>query len=92
MKISSENVKKRLDVYVSELLGVTRSHAQSMIENGLIRVNDKLENKNYTFEYKYVEKFGKEDYVYKLNKGEELTKKMNDVYMEFSNWLGSWEM
>ena len=51
-----------------------------------------LQNGNYTFELQYVEMFGTEDYVYKLNKGEELTKKMNDVYMEFSNWLGSWEM
>ena len=51
-----------------------------------------LENKNYTTEYKYVEMFGKEDYVYTLNKGEELKTEMNAIYMEFSNWLGSWEM
>ena len=51
-----------------------------------------LENKNYTVEYKYVEKFGKEDYVYTLNKGEELQSRMSEVYSEFSNWLGSWEM
>ena len=53
---------------------------------------DELENKNYTFEYKYVEKFGNEDYVYTLNKGEELQARMNEVYSEFSTWLGSWEM
>ena len=51
-----------------------------------------LENKNYTFEYKYVEKFGKEDWIFTLNKGEELTAEMQQIYMEFSNWLGSWEM
>ena len=51
-----------------------------------------LENKNYTSEYKYVEKFGNEDYVYTLNKGEELQARMNEVYSEFSTWLGSWEM
>ena len=51
-----------------------------------------LENKSYTVEYKYVEKFGKEDYVYTLNKGEELQARMNEVYSEFSTWLGSWEM
>jgi hypothetical protein len=51
-----------------------------------------LENKNYTTEYKYVEMFGKEDWVYTLNKGEELQAEMNQTYMEFSNWLGSWEM
>ena len=51
-----------------------------------------LENKNYTSEYKYVEMFGKEDFVYTLNKGEELNAEMKSIYTEFSNWLGSWEM
>ena len=51
-----------------------------------------LENENYTSEYKYVEKFGKEDLVFTLNKGEELADEMQQIYMEFSNWLGSWEM
>lgn len=51
-----------------------------------------LENKNYTAEYKYVEMFGNEDWVYTLNKGEELQAEMNQTYMEFANWLGSWEM
>ena len=51
-----------------------------------------LENENYTSEYKYVEKFGKEDWVFTLNKGEELAAEMQEIYMEFSNWLGSWEM
>ena len=47
MKISSENVKKRLDVYVFEELGTTRSSAQTLIEEGLVTVNGKVENKNY---------------------------------------------
>ena len=51
-----------------------------------------LENKNYTSEYKYVEKFGKEDFVYTLNNGEALQARMSEAYTEFSNWLGSWEM
>ena len=51
-----------------------------------------LESKNYTKEYKYVEKFGKEDYIYTLNKGEELQARSKAVYSEFSSWLGSWEM
>ena len=51
-----------------------------------------LENGNYTSEYKYVEKFGKEDYVYTLTNGDKLKKRMSEVYSEFSNWLGSWEM
>ena len=51
-----------------------------------------LEKENYTSEYKYVEKFGKEDWIFTLNKGKELTAEMQQIYMEFSNWLGSWEM
>lgn len=51
-----------------------------------------LESKNYTSEYKYIEMFGREDYVYTLNKGDQLNAKMQEVYTEFSNWLGSWEM
>ena len=51
-----------------------------------------LENKNYTTEYKYIEKFGKEDWIFTLNKGDELVAEMQQVYIEFSNWLGSWEM
>ena len=47
MKISSEDVKKRLDVFVFEALGVTRSNAQGMIEGGFVTVNGKVENKNY---------------------------------------------
>jgi hypothetical protein len=43
-------------------------------------------------EYKYVEMFGKEDYIYTLNRGEELTAKLEPLYTEFSHWLGSWEM
>ena len=51
-----------------------------------------LENKNYTSEYKYVEKFGQYDYVYTINIGEELIEEMQQIYTEFSDWLGSWEM
>ena len=51
-----------------------------------------LDEGNYTSEYKYIEMFGVEDYVYTLNKGEELNGEMNVLYSEFSDWLGSWEM
>ena len=51
-----------------------------------------LESGNYTREYKYIEMFGKEDYVYKLNRSDDLNAKMNVIYSEFSDWLGSWEM
>lgn len=53
---------------------------------------EELENENYTVEYKYVEKFGTNDYVYTLNKGDELAAEMDQIYLEFANWLGSWEM
>ena len=71
----------------SDLVANVRK-AQSLANEALAE----LENKNYTSEYKYVEKFGKEDYVFTLTRGEELQRKMSEVYTEFSNWLGSWEM
>ncbi len=45
--ISPENIKKRLDLYVSEALEITRSSAQILIENGCVTVNGKTEAKNY---------------------------------------------
>ena len=51
-----------------------------------------LEDGNYTKEYKYGEMFDSYDYVYSINKGDELKNEMNDIYGEFSNWLGGWEM
>lgn len=51
-----------------------------------------LENKSYISEYRYVEMFGTQDYVYSLNRGDELKARMDEIYTEFSNWLGSWEM
>jgi len=51
-----------------------------------------LENGRYSSEYKYVEKFGTEDYVYTLDNGEELAARMNALYEAFSVWLSSWEL
>ena len=51
-----------------------------------------LENGNYTSEKKYLEQFGTEDYVFTLNKGEELVAEMNAIYKEFANWISSWEL
>lgn len=62
--------------------------AEALAEKAL----NELESGNYTSEYKYVEEFGTEDYVYTLNNGEELASEMQTVYSEFANWLGSWEM
>ncbi len=47
MKISEQDIKKRLDVYVSESEGITRSHAQAIIDGGLVTVNGRAEQKNY---------------------------------------------
>lgn len=62
--------------------------AEALAEKAL----SELENGNYTCEYQYVEKFDKEDYVYTLNLGEELAAEIEELYTEFANWLGSWEM
>lgn len=51
-----------------------------------------LMNDEYTFEFQKVEKFGTEDWVYKLNNGAEFEETMNALYLEYSNWLGSWEL
>lgn len=47
---------------------------------------------NYTYQKQYVEKFDCEDWIFTLDKGEELQAEMSTIYSEFSNWLGSWEM
>ena len=62
--------------------------AKALSEKALKELNDG----NYTSEYKYVEMFGTSDYVYTLNKGDELNAEMKQIYSEFSNWLGGWEM
>ena len=62
--------------------------AEALANTALIE----LQSGNYTSELQYVEMFGVEDYVYTLNNGEALVAQMQEIYMEFSNWLGSWEM
>jgi hypothetical protein len=62
--------------------------AKSLAEEAL----SDLENGRYSSEYKYVEKFGTEDYVYTLDNGEELVRRMNALYEAFSVWLSSWEL
>lgn len=47
MKISEEFVKTRLDVFVSSHLGITRSSAQNLIDEGNVTVNNRVESKNY---------------------------------------------
>lgn len=79
-----ENVDKTA---FSDLVANIRK-AEALAQKAL----NELKNKNYTMEYKYIEMFGQNDYVYSLNKGDELMAEMKETYNDFSNWLGSWEM
>ncbi len=47
MKINENDIGKRLDVYVSELMEITRSSAQGLIEGGDALVNGRAQSKNY---------------------------------------------
>ena len=51
-----------------------------------------LESGNYTKEYKYVEKFDTQDYVYKLNRGEEFKIRGQELFNDFADWLSGWEL
>ena len=56
------------------------------------KAEQELLDGNYTFEQKYVEEFGQEDYIYTLNNGEALRKEMDALYTEFTDWMASWEV
>ena len=47
---------------------------------------------NFTKELTYLEEYKCEDYKYTLNNGEALAAEYEALYMDFANWLGSWEM
>ncbi len=47
MKINENDIGKRLDIYVSEQMEITRSSAQGLIEGGDVLVNNKAQSKNY---------------------------------------------
>ena len=51
-----------------------------------------LEAGNYTAKEQYIEMFDTTDYVYTLNKGEELAADWQRVYSVFERWLASLEM
>lgn len=51
-----------------------------------------LEEGNYTSEMQYIELFDTNDYVYTLNKGEELAADWQRVYSVFEQWLAALEM
>ena len=72
---------------LSELVENVRA-AEQLAEYAL----NELKTGNYSAEYKYVEKFGTEDYVYTLINGEQMMQMMQELYSDFSEWLASWEM
>ncbi|MBO5287396.1 MAG: RluA family pseudouridine synthase [Clostridia bacterium] len=47
MTIGENDIKKRLDVFVSEAMEITRSSAQGLIDDGLVLVNGRACAKNY---------------------------------------------
>lgn len=79
-----------------EALGMTETavlvqnvrNAQSLAQKAL----KELEAGNYTAEEQYIEMFDTTDYVYTLNKGEELSADWQTVYSVFEQWLASLEM
>lgn len=79
LKISNTGLKELAD---------NIGDAQKLAEDAL----SELKNGNYTYEKKYVEEFGQEDYIYALNKGEELASRMDALYSFFADWLAGWEL
>ena len=79
---------KSVDETAFEDLVENVEKAKNLAEKAL----GELENGNYTYTYQYLEKFDNYDNVYTLTLGDELTAEMNEIYRDFSNWLGSWEM
>jgi len=51
-----------------------------------------LEAGNYTSTQQYVEKFNTTDYIFTFPTGEKLAAEFENVYTEFSDWLGGFEM
>jgi 23S rRNA pseudouridine1911/1915/1917 synthase len=45
--VTSDDSAKRLDIFVSEISGITRSQALKLIKTGHVLVNDKAEDPNY---------------------------------------------
>lgn len=45
--VSQPDVLKRIDIFVSEKTGITRSQVQKLIKEGHVLVNNKTENQNY---------------------------------------------
>lgn len=83
---------------VSKIEGLDKTELSDLVENVMAakalaeKAVAELEGGEYTYELQYVEKFGREDYVYTLNKGAELESEMEALYLAFTDWLGGWEL
>jgi hypothetical protein len=51
-----------------------------------------LENGRYTSEFRHVDMFGTDDYVFTLDRGAELVSRFDELYSAFSAWIDSWEI
>lgn len=88
------------DSIVQKIESIDKENLKSLVKNvrDAEALADKalteLENKEYTrsSEPQYLKEFDNYDFVYTLNKGEELKNEMNSLYKEFSAWISSWEM
>lgn len=88
------------DSLVSKIESIDKEKLSSLVKN----VKDaetlakkalyELEAGNYTRseQPEYLEKFDNYDFVYTINKGEELKDEMNSLYKDFTAWISSWEM
>lgn len=79
---------RKVDAEAFEDLCANVEKAKALAERALAA----LENGDYTAEYQHVDQFGTDDFVYTLNNGEEFTAAMDELYLEFSNWLAGWEL
>ncbi len=88
------------DSLVARLEALDKDKLSSLIENvrGAEALAKKALNELQTGGYTrseekvYLEKFDNFDYVYTINKSEELKGEMDSLYKEFSLWISSWEM
>jgi 23S rRNA pseudouridine1911/1915/1917 synthase len=47
LAVLQSDISKRLDVFVSEKTGITRSQVQKLIKDGLVLINNRIESQNY---------------------------------------------
>jgi len=71
-KVDSLSEGKRIDVFVSEKLGLSRAKAQEAIENGLVKINNFLKSKSYKLKLNDLVEI-LDEFSYKTEEAEELT-------------------